>query len=135
MSALTAAYGRNDTDHGSRQSFLAEGARQTSRYGLYSRFEAVQVESAETTDPVLAFTAGAVRNVLSWRGIEGGFGADVTLYGVPQALQPVYSPHPVSAHVFFRLRPAAGAMGRMWNMRMSQPGGHRMGMPMNHPMP
>jgi hypothetical protein len=23
--------------------------------------------------------------------------------------------------VFFRLRPPAGAMGRMWNMRMSQP--------------
>jgi hypothetical protein len=85
-------------------------------------------------DPVFAFTAGAVRDVLSVRGFEGGFGADVTFYGVPGALQPTYSNRPVSFHVFFRLRPPAGAMGRMWNMRMSQPmAGHQM--PMNHQMP
>jgi len=39
----------------------------------------------------------------------------------PAALQDAYSPHPVSLHVFFRLRPPTGAMGRMWNTRMSQP--------------
>ena len=33
----------------------------------------------------------------------------------------------MSFHVFFRLRPPAGAMGRMWNMRMAQPmAGHQM---------
>jgi len=42
-------------------------------------------------------------------------------------LQPSYGTHPVSFHVFFRLRPPAGAMGRMWNMRMTQPlAGHAM---------
>jgi hypothetical protein len=75
----------------------------------------------------LAFTLGGVRDVLAWRGFEGGFGADVTFYGVPAALQQAYSAHPASFHVFFRLRPPAGAMGRMWNMRMSQPmAGHQM---------
>jgi hypothetical protein len=43
----------------------------------------------------------------------------------------MYASHPVSFHVFFRLRPPAGAMGRMWNMRMSQPmAGHNMAVPM-----
>jgi hypothetical protein len=72
---------------------------------------------------------------LRWRGFEGGIGADLTFYNVPESLQPTYSAHPVSFHVFFRLRPPAGAMGRMWNMRMSQPWtGHTAAMPMNHPM-
>ena len=75
-------------------------------------------------------TLGGVRDVLNWRGFEGGIGADVTFYGVPTTLQPMYSSHPVSFHVFFRLRPPAGAMGRMWNRRMSQPmaGHHVAGM-------
>jgi hypothetical protein len=78
---------------------------------------------ASLKNTVLAFTAGGVRDVLSWRGFAGGFGADVTFYGVPEPLKAEYSAHPVSFHVFFRLRPPSGAMGRMWNMRMSQPMG------------
>ena len=92
--------------------------------------------AADVMHPVLAFTLGGVRDVWAWRGFEGGVGADISFYGVPGALQPMYSTHPVSFHVFFRLRPPAGAMGRMWNMRMSQPmAGHSMAMPMNHQMP
>ena len=149
FSSFTAAFGRNDTDHGDRNALLVEGARHAGGYTLYGRFEALQVESsllqtgtveegeaAELKTPLLAFTAGAVRELGVWRGFEGGIGADVTFYGVPEALRPAYSSHPVSFHVFFRLRPPAGAMGRMWNMRMSQPmAGHGMTAPMNHPMP
>ena len=140
ISAFTAAVGRNDTDHGTRSAVLIEGARHLNSSTFYGRFEALQVETgllqsdavlqgvaADIKDPVFAFTAGGVRDVLAWRGFEGGFGADVTVYRVPAALQPMYSTHPVSFHVFFRLKPPAGSMGRMWNMRMSQPtGGHQM---------
>jgi hypothetical protein len=42
----------------------------------------------------------------------------------------MYASHPVSFHVFFRLRPPADAMGRMWNMRMSQPMAGHMAVPM-----
>jgi hypothetical protein len=140
ISAVTAAFGRNNTDHGNRNAFLLEGSRHHDAHTLYGRFEAVQVETgllqadavlngsaADVTDPVLAFTLGGVRDILAWRGFEGGVGADVTFYGVPASLQPMYSVHPVSFHLFFRLRPPAGAMGRMWNMRMSQPmTGHQM---------
>jgi len=144
FSALTAGFGRNNTDHGSRNAFFLEGARHTAMSTFYGRFEAVQAETAlletdtvvegpaaDIKNTVLAFTVGGVRDILSWRKFEGGLGADVTFYGVPTALQPAYSKNPVSFHVFFRLRPPAGAMGRMWNMRMSQPmAGHNM--PMNH---
>jgi hypothetical protein len=139
LSAVTAAFGRNDTDHGARNAFFIEGSHHLAMNTLYGRFEAVQVEtallqtdavpdgpSADVKNPVFALTVGGVRDILAWRGFEGGIGADVTFYGVPEALQPSYSAHPVSFHVFFRLRPPAGSMGRMWNMRMSQPmAGHQ----------
>jgi hypothetical protein len=140
ISSVTAAYGRNDTDHGPRNAFFVEGSRHADMNTVYSRFDALQVETAllqtdrvisgpaaDVKDPVFALTVGGVRDVLAWRGFDGGIGADVTFYHVPGALQPMYSSRPVSFHVFFRLRPPAGPMGRMWNMRMSQPmAGHQM---------
>jgi hypothetical protein len=140
ISSVTAAYGRNNTDHGDRSAFFAEGSRHADMNTIYGRFEAVQVETAllqtdtvvhgaaaDLSSPVLAVTVGGVRDIVSWRGFEGGIGADVSFYGVPDALQPMYAAHPVSFHVFFRMRPPAGTMGRMWNMRMSQPmAGHQM---------
>ena len=140
LSAITAAFGRNNSDHGSRNAMFIEGAHHVDRNTLYSRFEVVQVDTAllqsdtiaktlaaEVKDPVVAFTVGGVRDIVAWRGFEGGIGADVSFYGVPGALQPMYSSHPVSFHIYFRLRPPAGAMGRMWNMRMSRPmTGHQM---------
>ena len=119
---------------------FVEGSRHLDMNTFYGRFEVVQVETAllqtdtlfegpaaDVKDPVFAFTAGGVRDIVAWHGFEGGLGADVTFYRVPDALQPMYSAHPVSLHVFFRLRPPAGSMGRMWNMRMSQPmAGHQM---------
>jgi hypothetical protein len=122
ISAVTVGYGRNDTDHGSRNAFLAEGAHHANGNTIYTRFEALQVE-IEGRNTVASFTLGAVHDVLTWKSFEGGVGAGITLYGVPDTLQSVYSSHPVSFQVFFRLRPPAGPMGRMWNMIMSQPMG------------
>jgi hypothetical protein len=140
ISSVTVGYGRNDTDHGARQAVFVEGSRHLGQNTLYGRFEGLQVETAllqtdlvlggslaDVKDPVFAFTVGGVRNLLDMRGFAGGLGADVTFYDVPPSLQLAYGTHPVSFHVFFRLRPPAGSMGRMWNMRMSQPmAGHRM---------
>lgn len=53
--------------------------------------------------------------------LNGGVGADISFYRTPDPLQSAYGGHPVSFHLFFRWRPPAGAMGPMWNMRMSQP--------------
>ena len=149
FSAVSAGYGRNDTDHGARNAMFLEGTRHAGLNSLYGRFEVVQAETAllqadmvpagalaNATDPVFALTVGAVRDVLRVSGWEGGLGADVTLYGAPASLTPTYGNHPVGFHLFFRLRPPAGSMGRMLNMRMAQPmAGHSMAMPMTHPMP
>lgn len=134
VSSVTVGYGRNDTDHGARIAVLVEGARHAGAKTVYGRFEGLQVQTAllqtdlivagraaDATDPVFAFTLGGARDVFHARGFEGGIGADVTFYGVPDPLRPAYGRHPASFHVFFRLRPPAGSMGRMWNMRMSQP--------------
>lgn len=149
IASVTAGFGRNDTDHGARQALFLEGARHAGANTMFGRIERVQVETAllqtglavdgpaaGVEDPLTALTIGGVRDIVAWRGFEGGIGADVSFYGVPGALQPMYSGRPISFHVFFRLRPPAGSMGRMWNMRMSQPmAGHDTGTPMNHHMP
>src|SRR5436190_1110089 len=46
ISAVTMAFGRNDTDHGARHALLVEGARHADLNTVYGRFEAVQVETA-----------------------------------------------------------------------------------------
>lgn len=139
FSAVTAAYGVNATSHGRRAAALVEGTRRRSSLSLYGRAEVVQVErellrtglpaehDADNAATVGAFTAGAVREVLTWRGAEGGLGGQVTFYATPESLRETHGDRPVSFQLFFRLRLPVGAMGRMWNMRMSQPmAGHGM---------
>jgi hypothetical protein len=78
-------------------------------------------------DVVGAVTVGGVRDLMRWRGFEGGLGAALTLYAVPASLRISHGAHPVSFQLYFRLRPPASG-GRLWNMRMSQPMvGHTMG--------
>jgi hypothetical protein len=128
------AWGRNDSEHGDRHALVLEALRSAGRMSFYGRAEAVQVETAllladhehegveNVSNTVAAFTAGGVREVMSWRGVRGGIGADVTLYGVPAALRPAYGSRPASFHIFFRLnREPRGTWMRMWNMRMTQP--------------
>ena len=110
VSSITAGYGRNDTSHGDRQAVFVEGARHSGQYTLYSRLEVVQPEFAATAVPVTAFTVGAVRNVLSGYGLEGGIGGGVTFHFPAAELEPDYGPHPVSFQIFFRLRRAAPIM-------------------------
>ena len=140
FSAVTIGYGVNATDHGTRHAVFAEGTRHVGRGSTFFRTEVLQVEThallgdadplghdEERKDVVGAVTLGGVRNILGWRGFEGGLGAAVTFYAVPEVLQPSHGRHPVSFQLFFRLRPPAGNAGRMWNRRMAQPMvGHTM---------
>jgi hypothetical protein len=131
--AVTAGYGINVSGHGNRQAVFMEATARRESTAVFGRAEVLQVETAlllqdaippsqdeaAATDVVGAFTVGAERDVVSWRGLSGGVGAAVTVYAVPPALKSAYTDNPVSFQVFFRLRPPAGAMGRMWNMRMA----------------
>jgi guanyl-specific ribonuclease Sa len=159
FTAVTAGYGWNHEDEGNHGSFFTEATWHAGMSSVYGRVEAQQPEiaalltggSVDTPEArslratVLALTVGGVRDVVHARGFQLGLGGDFTVYGVPDVLQTGrgfcgtrscalgagYGSSPVSFHIFFRLRPPA-AMGRMWNMRMSQPMlGHQMGV-MDH---
>jgi hypothetical protein len=136
FSAATVGYGINAAHGTTRQSVFGEATRRRGATAIFGRAELTQVETgllleagdaAGRRDTVGAFTIGAVRDLVRWRGFEGGAGAMVTWYAVPDALQATHGRRPVSAQIFFRLRPPAGAMGRMLNMRMARPmSGHDM---------
>lgn len=128
--ALTVAYGRNDKEHDAFNAVLVEATDRRGAMSYYGRFESVNVETNlllyGTADEgpksrVEAYTLGAVRDFARWRGFEMAGGADVTFYGIPDDLQSAYGRHGTSVHVFFRVRPPAGHMGRMWNMTMTRP--------------
>jgi hypothetical protein len=131
FSAATLAYGRNDKAHGDNQALLAEATERRGRLSAFGRFETLQVETAilagaaagfaeDQRDVVSALTIGSVWEMARWKGFETGIGADLTIYGVPEALQPTHGDRPVSFHIFLRVRPPAAHMGRMWNMRMGR---------------
>jgi hypothetical protein len=140
FTAVTVGYGANVTDEATRHAGFGEVTHRVGANALFTRIEVVQVEtdllltdmipatasSAAHKDTVAAFTVGATRDIARWRGLEGAVGAAATFYAVPDTLTAAYGNHPMSFQVYFRLRPPVSGMGRMWNMRMSQPMGHRM---------
>jgi hypothetical protein len=54
---------------------------------------------------VQAYTAGYEREVGHIPHLSTGLGGQLTWYGVPDVLKPIYGEHPLSAIVFLRLRP------------------------------
>ena len=135
FTAFTAAWGVNRAHGTARQALLGELTHKRSPLTLFGRAETLEVESNllidgdaphshDTTplqDVLGAFTFGAARDVATWRGFEGAVGGALTVYAVPGALKPSHGARPVSFQIFVRVRPPASGMGRMWNMRMSQP--------------
>jgi len=134
--ALTAGYGRNDKDLADSFSdaFFVEATHRFSPYVVYSRLEAVDVETAlllrakphmdgghAEPSTVGALTVGATRDLPQLGRFELAVGGDVTVHKVPAQLVTVYGARPVSFKVFFRLRPPVSSMGRMRNGTMMQP--------------
>ena len=126
------AFGRNGTDHGDRNAVLAELARKSGLVSLYGRFERVQVETDKLfgdlhsalmnlQNAIAALTVGGVLDAFTWHRLDGAFGGDVTVYGVPDRWRPAYGSKAASVHFFLRIRPSVMPAKRMWNMRMSQP--------------
>lgn len=143
FAAVTVGYGANRSHAATRQALFAEATRRRGKNVVFGRAELIEVETAllihgdvpvglaesAAASTVGALTAGAVRDLAKWRGFDGGLGAAVTVYAVPDALRPTHGDRPVSFQIFFRLRPPVSSMGRMWNMRMSQPmAGHQAAM-------
>lgn len=129
--AVTVAYGRNDKSHGAFNALLAEATARRGPMSVYTRLESVDTETdllllgasahQEDASRVGAFTFGVVRDVARWRGYAIGAGGDATIDRVPATLQGAYGRRAGGFHLFVRIRPPEGHMGRMWNMVMSQP--------------
>lgn len=132
FTAATLAYGRNDKEAGAFNALLAEATRRLGLNTYYGRFEALQVETEllvtgephqhegeeAARDTVIALTLGGVRDVWRSNGFDLGIGADVTFYGVPDALADTHGSRPLSFHIFGRMRPPF-RWGRMWEQVMT----------------
>lgn len=136
--ATTVAFGRNDKRETGHNALLAESTHAFGRSAVYGRLESVQVESdvlrfgshgggghhahdetGEGRALVHALTLGGVRTLGRWSGWDLAAGGDITVYRVPDILQPTHGDNPTSFHVFLRLRPPA-PMGRMVDMVMTR---------------
>jgi hypothetical protein len=138
--AMTVAYGRNNNEGADFSAILAESTHTFGRNTVYSRFEAVQVETdllrfgvhaflggkkahvpddSGRVDVVRALTLGAARTIAKWSDWDVAAGADLTAYGVPPVLKPTHGNAPVSFHIFLRVRPPT-PMGRMTDVTMTR---------------
>lgn len=114
-------WGRNEslTDHNIGNSYLLESTlRCWSRNYVWTRLENVdrtnELLVGENPLPpgfqeryftrVQAYTAGYDREVGHIPHLSTALGAQITWYGVPAVLQPIYGSHPVGATVFLRIR-------------------------------
>jgi hypothetical protein len=147
FTAVTAAVGWNVRHYSTVHALLAEVTHQSSATSVYARIEDLTVETeillfpeivhrphpGELVDPIREITSGVVRDLANVHGFQMGVGGDVSFYGVPDLLKFTHGDHPVSYHIFLRVRPPARG-GRMWNMTMGQPMEGEMGdgVPMHH---
>lgn len=132
--AVSVGYGVNSAHGERRHGVFGEGTMERGANSLFGRLEFQQVETdvlltgevphddhaVEAPATVSALTVGAIRRLFTRSGFEGGLGAQITAYQVPEPLRVTHGNRPVSFQVFFRLRLPSGGSGRMWNMRMSQ---------------
>jgi len=51
-----------------------------------------------------AYTLGYTRGLGSFHGADTGVGANVSLYGIPEAIKPYYGDHPLGVNVYLRVR-------------------------------
>ncbi len=63
-----------------------------------------------------AYTFGGARDIWNTSKLSMAIGGDVVFYSMPSALNPIYGHHPVSYHVFFRIRPGKMSMDHHGSM-------------------
>jgi hypothetical protein len=130
--AAMLGYGLDSESHGRHHALLAEGTHVVGRTAAYTRIEIVQVntdilrfgttfvggrkahvpDDLGREDSVGTFTVGGVRTLARPWGLDIGAGADVTFHAVPGVLRPTHGEHPVSYHLFVRVRGSSGRTGR-----------------------
>lgn len=110
--ANTLVYGRNRklVDNHVQSSYLLESNLDfADRNSVFTRMELVDKDEliGGRNFRVAAFTFGGVRELVQGTYGQLGFGADLTFYSKPSALDALYGQNPVSLQVFLRFRPPA----------------------------
>ena len=108
--AVTALFGRNIKQDGSAtDAYLLEGSLYRGDSSYYARFENVAkdelVDVRASAYRVSKLTFGATRDFTHRGGFDFGLGAYAGLYGVPSGVRDAYGDFPVTAGVYFRIRP------------------------------
>ncbi len=130
--AVSAISGRNKTPEGPEWGNLLEWTWKFADSNfVYGRIESVDRDLYElrfkrqrpagtprARTMVQAGTIGYVRDVPLLSEAETGVGGDIGVYRFNSRLDPVYGRHPVSFHVFFRIRFSAPKMNHGGHMQM-----------------
>jgi hypothetical protein len=144
FTAVTALYGHTTRTFTDVTALMLEATTGFGRNSVYGRAERLQVETEHLLFPLVVHvphpgellhwmtevTIGGVRNVWSGAGCDVGLGGDLELYAVPPrppglpSLVTTHGAHPVSFHVFLRVRPTRSKTSGMRNMTMTEPMGH-----------
>jgi hypothetical protein len=139
--AVTGAWGLNKKLGGDYNAFLLEGTHAFGRtLTIFGRAEHDQVETdvlrfgvhtfqggrkkahvalPGSIDYVSTLTAGASHTFWAPRSWDFAAGADVTAYVVPPLLEPTHGDHPVSFHLYLRVR--VPSSHRMTDVTMTSP--------------
>ena len=107
--ALGATFGRNIKEGESTDSWLLEATYAKGENTFFARWENVAKDELvgvpDGTYKINKFLLGGVREVSHFDGLDLGLGAYVGFYSFPSSLEPFYGSNPITAGVFFRLRP------------------------------
>lgn len=122
MNAVSFIWGRDYKTAGQYavNALTVEGVVQAkTKNFLTGRFEWSQRDELFAADPsvegaflaaghrwfdVAAYTAGYTRDIGTWHDAEVGLGANLTLYSVPELIQPYYGSHPLGVNIYLRVR-------------------------------
>lgn len=100
-------FGHNDKSDGrDTSSWLVESVRQFGANYVTGRAEIVDKDELVEDEVyrVKALTLGYSRDVLAMKSISGALGANVTVYSIPDGLEPRYGSSPRSVYLFVRVR-------------------------------
>lgn len=61
-------------------------------------------ETGQRWFDVNAYTIGYTRDLGTVAGVQTGLGANISLYGIPNAIKPFYGDHPLGVNVYLRIR-------------------------------
>lgn len=123
--SLTSAFiwGFNDggDDH-QENSYTVESNLQLDRFALYGRFENIEKSAGELLldqfedhelFKINAFTLGLNYTIFRERNTNLAIGAQGTLYGADERLDPIYGDNPKSLEIYLRISPTLMNMGSM----------------------